>query len=58
MAPGMDRWAGKVAVVTGASTGIGAATALALADQGMKVVGLARRHHKIQVILYCLSILI
>ncbi|XP_077284803.1 farnesol dehydrogenase-like [Arctopsyche grandis] len=44
----MERWEGKVAVVTGASAGIGATTALALADHGMRVVGLARRQHKIQ----------
>lgn len=39
----MDRWAGKVAVVTGASAGIGLATAQALLRKGMVVVGLARR---------------
>jgi NAD(P)-dependent dehydrogenase (short-subunit alcohol dehydrogenase family) len=34
---------GHVAVVTGASTGIGRATALALASEGVQVVGASRR---------------
>jgi NADP-dependent 3-hydroxy acid dehydrogenase YdfG len=39
---------GKSAVVTGASSGIGAATALALAREGARVVGGARRVDRIQ----------
>lgn len=47
----MDRfyWRNKVAVITGASVGIGASTALALANAGMVVVGLARRVDLIEV---------
>lgn len=44
----MDRWLGKVAVVTGASAGIGAATTLGLVKVGLKVIGLARRVEKVE----------
>ncbi|XP_022085641.1 dehydrogenase/reductase SDR family member 11-like [Acanthaster planci] len=39
---GMLRWKGRVALVTGASSGIGQSTARALAKHGMKVVGCGR----------------
>lgn len=45
----MDKWKGKVVVVTGASAGIGASIALELANKGMIVIGLARRVGLIEV---------
>ncbi|KAF5293561.1 hypothetical protein FQA39_LY03046 [Lamprigera yunnana] len=42
----MDRWIGKIAIVTGASAGIGSAIVVQLVQHGVKVVGLARRKDK------------
>lgn len=47
----VDKWVGKVAVVTGSSSGIGAAIFKDLAKNGIHVVGLARRVNKIEEII-------
>ncbi|KAM4627079.1 dehydrogenase/reductase SDR family member 11-like [Polymixia lowei] len=44
----MDRWKGRVALVTGASVGIGASIAKDLVQHGMKVVGCGRNVEKIE----------
>jgi len=45
----MDQWRGKVAVVTGASAGIGRAIVEDLVKSGLTVVGTARRVELIEV---------
>lgn len=42
------RWRGKVALVTGASAGIGWAACEALAGAGMRVVAIARRRERLE----------
>jgi NAD(P)-dependent dehydrogenase (short-subunit alcohol dehydrogenase family) len=45
----MERWSGRVAVVTGANSGIGAAIAQALVKEGLRVAGLDIRVGKMEV---------
>lgn len=45
----MDKWKGKLALVTGSSAGIGASITKALANSGMIVIGLGRRVDAIEV---------
>ena len=45
----MDRWCGRVALVTGASSGIGTGIAASLVKNGMIVLGVARDVERIKV---------
>ncbi|XP_035720357.1 farnesol dehydrogenase-like isoform X2 [Vespa mandarinia] len=44
----MERWAGKIAIVTGASSGIGLAIAKAFVQNGILTIGFARRKEKME----------
>lgn len=50
----MEKLDGKIAIVTGASSGIGAEICRQFVNKGMTVVGFARREDKLQVI-FCIK---
>ncbi|XP_066590086.1 farnesol dehydrogenase-like [Prorops nasuta] len=44
----MERWIGKTALVTGASSGMGESACITLVNHGLKVIGLARRFDRME----------
>ncbi len=46
----MQRFEGKVAIVTGAGTGIGAAVSRRLTDEGARVILMGRRHEPLEIV--------
>lgn len=45
----MDRWNGRIVMVTGACSSLGETLCKELALSGLTVVGLARRRHRVRV---------
>ena len=51
----MERWVNRVALVTGASVGIGAAVSATLVKHGLTVIGCGRNLDKLKISIQCYS---